>query len=387
MSKIARADVIGSLLRPSWLLEARREGRAGNLSAAKVREVEDRAVREAIALQEDCGLDAVTDGEFRRFNFVATVGVRNADDGCLSGFSTVEADRNFMGLWKMPDGSFGGFGQPDKGMQSIVTEKISLKKDLVADEFVFLKANTKRARPKFTFPAPSWHRANWHPDFSRDAYPDVRDFLDDISEVTRQVLTQLVAAGCEYIHLDAPNYAQWHIDPAIRDVFESWGRDLDAELIEDAEIDNALFDGIPGIGEVTRGLHLCRGNAPGGRWLADGGYGAIAERLFPRLSNYNALLLEYDSPRAGDFSPLAHVPGHMTAVLGLVTTKDGALEDAAELKARIGAAAKVLPLDQLALSPQCGFASGEYATTMTPEQQAAKLRLVGHAAADVWRGG
>lgn len=386
MPKIARADVIGSLLRPPYLLEARREGRKGRRSVADVRAAEDRAVLEAIALQESAGLDVITDGEFRRFNFVATVAVRNADDGCLSGFSTVEADRNYMGLWKMPDGSFGGFGQPDKGAQSIVTDTIALKKDLVADEFAFLKHHAKKARPKFTFPAPSWHRVNWHPDFSRDAYPDVRDFLEDIVSLTREVLNRLVAAGCDYIHLDAPNYSQWHIDPNIRSVFESWGRDLDAELVEDAEFDNAVFDGIDGIEGVTKGIHLCRGNAPGGRWLADGGYGAIAERLFPRLSNYDALLLEYDSPRAGDFSPLAYVPEGTAAVLGLVTTKDGVLEERELLKERIGQAAQILPLDRLALSPQCGFASGEYATTMSHEQQAAKLRLVGEVAAEVWKG-
>ena len=386
MAKIARADVIGSLLRPAYLLEARREGREGKRSAAEVRSAEDRAVVEAIALQEHAALDAITDGEYRRFNFVATVGVRNADDGCLSGFSTVEASRNYMGLWKMPDGSFGGFGQLDRGAQSIVTNKIALRRDLVAEEFVFLQRHAERARAKFTFPAPSWHRLNWHPDFSRDAYPDVRDFLDDIVKVTRQVLTKLVAAGCDYIQLDAPNYAQWHIDPAIRAVFEGWGRDLDAELIEDAEIDNAVFDDVPGIETVAKGIHLCRGNAPGGRWLADGGYGAIAERLFPRLANYDVLLLEYDSPRAGDFSPLAHVPDGTAAALGLVTTKDGTLEDAGRLQQRIAEAARFLPLERLALSPQCGFASGEYATTMTQAEQAAKLQLVGRVAADVWKG-
>lgn len=386
MTRIARADVVGSLLRPAWLLEARREGRAGKIPAEAMREAEDRAVMEAIALQEKAGLDAITDGEFRRFNFVATVGVRNADDGCLSGFSTIEANRNYMSLWKMPDGSFGGFGAADKGAQSIVTDKISLRKDIVADEFAFLKTHAKKARAKFTFPAPSWHRANWHPEHSRDAYGDVRDFLMDVRDITREVMRKLIEAGCEYIHLDAPNYSQWHIDPSIRAVFESWGRDLDAELIEDAEIDNSVFDGIEGAGSMTRAIHLCRGNAPGGRWLADGGYGAISRRLFPRLSNFNAFLLEYDGPRAGDFSPLADVPPDTAVVLGLVTTKSGQLEDSALLKDRIAQAGRFVPLDRLALSPQCGFASGEYATTMSEAEQAAKLALVGQVAAEVWKG-
>ena len=145
-----------------------------------------------------------------------------------------------------------------------------------------------------------------------------------------------------------------------------------------------MFDGITGI---TRGIHLCRGNAPGGRYLADGGYGRVAAEVFPRLTNYDTLLLEYDTPRAGDFSPLAHVRPDTTVVLGLVTTKDGRLEDPAAVEARIGQASAYVPLERLALSPQCGFASGEYATTMTHAEQEAKLRLVGQVAAKVWGGG
>src|SRR5262245_6462656 len=156
---------------------------------------------------------------------------------------------------------------------------------------------------------------------------------------------------------------------------------MDKELIEDAEIDNSVFDGITGI---TRAIHLCRGNAPRGQWLANGGYEAIADRLYPRLTNYDTLLLEYDTPRAGDFSSLKHVRRDTTATLGLVTTKDGTLEDPAAVEARIHEAAQFVPLERLALSPQCGFASGEYADTMTPAQQEAKLRLVGNVARKVW---
>ena len=155
---------------------------------------------------------------------------------------------------------------------------------------------------------------------------------------TRDVVKKLIDLGCDYVHLDAPNYSQWHIDPRMREAFASWGRDLDQELIEDAEIDNSVFDGLSGI---TRAIHLCRGNAPGGRWLADGGYGRIAAELFPRLSNYDTLLLEYDTPRAGDFSPLAHVRKDTTVVLGLVTTKDGKLEDPALVEARVREAARL----------------------------------------------
>jgi len=313
--------------------------------------------------------------------------VRDAELGPLTGFKTLVADAEWTGLWKNPDGSFGGLTLPEdrtKSRRSIVVDKVGVKRDIVADEFPFLRAHTRKAQPKYTFPAPSWHRVAWDPKHSRGAYPTAQEFLIAMRDYIRDVIKKLVASGCAYIHMDAPNYTQWHTDPSIRAAFESWGHDMDKELIEDAEIDNSVFDGITGI---TRAIHLCRGNAPRGRWLANGGYEAIADRLYPRLTNYNTLLLEYDSPRAGDFSSLKHVRPDTVVVLGLVTTKDGRLEDPAMVEARIREAAKVIPLDRLALSPQCGFASGEFADTMTLPQQEAKLRLVGTIADRVWPNG
>jgi 5-methyltetrahydropteroyltriglutamate--homocysteine methyltransferase len=384
MPNIARADVVGSLLRPQYLLDARRAWREGKLDDKAVHALEDRAVAEAVALQEDAGIDAVTDGEYRRFNFVATMGVREARDGCLSGFETVQTDPRWMRLWKLADGSDGALIKEDVGPRSLIVDKIGVRRDLAEEEFAFLKRTARKARAKFTYPAPSWHRVAWEPEYSKRAYPAAREFLLAMRDHTREVVRKLMALGCDYVHLDAPNYSQWHIDPKMREAFASWGRDLDAELIEDAEIDNSVFDGINGI---TKAIHLCRGNAPGGRWLADGGYGRIAAELFPRLSNFDTLLLEYDTPRAGDFSPLAHVRPDATVVLGLITTKDGKLEDPAAVEARIRGAARYVPLERLALSPQCGFASGEYATTMTHAEQAAKLRLVGSVAKKVWPNG
>ncbi|NQV57511.1 MAG: cobalamin-independent methionine synthase II family protein [Rhodospirillales bacterium] len=384
MAKIARADVVGSLLRPAYLIEARMCWRDGDLSDSELKTITERAIVEAVQMQEDAGLDTLTDGEFRRPNFIATMGVREAELGSVSGFETVEADANWMGLWKKPDGSDGGLITEDTGPRSLVTDKVGMRFDIVSDEFPFLAEHTGTVRPKYTFPAPSWHRVAWEKEHSASAYPTCRDFLLDMRDYIRGVVEQLIAAGCDYIHLDAPNYAQWHIDPRIRDAFQSWGRDLDAELIEDAEIDNSVFDGITGI---TKALHLCRGNAPGGRFLADGGYGRIAEELFPRLTNYDTLLLEYDTARAGDFAPLKYVGADTAVVLGLITTKDGTLEDAAAIEARIFEAAEYVPLERLALSPQCGFASGDYATTMTHHEQQAKLRLVGDIAAKVWPNG
>jgi 5-methyltetrahydropteroyltriglutamate--homocysteine methyltransferase len=381
---VARADVVGSLLRPQYLLDARNAWREGRLSEAEMSRAADRAVTEAVALQEEAGIDAITDGEYRRFNFMATMGVRDARDACLKGFATVETHANWMRLWLNPDGSDGGLVKTEIGPRSLVVEKIAPGRDAAGEEFPFLKRAARRARAKFTYPAPSMHRIAWEPEHSAGAYPTARDFLLAVRDHVRAVVEQLIGLGCDYIQLDAPNYSQWHIDPRIRAAFASWGRDLDKELIEDAEIDNSVFDGISGI---TRGIHLCRGNAPGGRYLADGGYGRVAAEVFPRLSNYDTLLLEYDTPRAGDFSPLKHVRPDQAVVLGLITTKDGRLEDAAVVEQRIREAAAHVPLERLALSPQCGFASGEYATTMTHEEQAAKLRLVGQVADKVWPNG
>jgi 5-methyltetrahydropteroyltriglutamate--homocysteine methyltransferase len=195
------------------------------------------------------------------------------------------------------------------------------------------------------------------------------------------VIAKIAALGGDYVQMDAPNYAQWHVDPDNRAAFESWGHDMAAELIADAEVDNFVFDAVRGL---TRAIHICRGNAPGGRWLANGGYEKIAGTVFPRLPNYDRLLLEYDTPRAGDFGPLRHVLPQQTVVLGLVTTKRGSLEDPAAVEARIREASRLVPLERLAVSPQCGFASGEAGNPLAPEEQEAKLRLVAQVARRVW---
>ena len=229
---------------------------------------------------------------------------------------------------------------------------------------------------------PSWHRTYWHPDYSTDAYPTSDDFIRDIARLTREhIVDRLVELGCDYIQIDAPNYAQWHIDPGNRAAFEAHGHEMTHELVADAEFDSLVFDGLEG---VTRAMHMCRGNAPGGMWAARGGYDAISQEVFPRLQNVDRLLLEYDSDRAGTFAPLADVLPHHHVVLGLVTTKDGRLESAEEMAARIEEATQYVPLERLAVSPQCGFASGEIARTMTLEEQDAKLRLVGEVARRTW---
>jgi 5-methyltetrahydropteroyltriglutamate--homocysteine methyltransferase len=282
-------------------------------------------------------------------------------------------------LWKEPDGRRAQVY--DAPARPFVTRPISVVRDLVGHEYAFLRSNA-RARTKLTIPAPSWHRIFWHPEHSRAAYPTAEDFLRAIAGYLRdEVIPALRAAGGDYLQLDAPNYAQWHVDPDNRAAFQSWGHDMAAELVADAEIDNLVFAGVPG---MTRAIHICRGNAPGGRWLANGGYGSIAGEVFPRLTNVDRLLLEYDTSRAGDFGPLRHVRAGAEVVLGLLTTKQGALEDAAAVQTRIREAARLVPLEHLAVSPQCGFASGEAGNPLTPAEQEAKLRLVGAVARTVW---
>ena len=379
--KTARADVVGSLLRPPYLREARAGMRTGSVSDAQLRAVEDRAVSEAIALQEAAGLDVITDGELRRNSWVVTIPLR--EEGVvrapLGGFDFLPADPGWWSLWKEPDGSKANVWSASK--RPFVTRKIHMVRDIVADEYAFLKGHS-RTRSKLTIPSPSWHRIFWHPEHSKAAYPTPEDFLRDVAEYLRtKVIPALVARGGDYIQLDAPNYAQWHVDAGNRAAFEKWGHDMAAELVADAEIDNLAVEGIRG---VTRAIHICRGNAPGGRWLANGGYEKIAAQVFPRLSNFDRLLLEYDTPRAGDFPPLAQVRPGTDVVLGLLTTKKGDVEDDALVEKRIREAARYVPLEHLALSSQCGFASGEAGNPVTPEQQDAKLKLVGRVARRVW---
>jgi 5-methyltetrahydropteroyltriglutamate--homocysteine methyltransferase len=378
-----RADVVGSLLRPEALRLARQGAREGRVTPEALRAAEDRAVREAIALQEGAGLDVISDGELRRSSWVITIPLREdaAARPPLGGFEFLPADPGWWSLWKEPDGRRAQvWTNPTR---PFITRPIQVARDVVSDEYAFLKANA-RARSKFTIPSPSWHRIFWHPEYSRAAYPTPEDFLRAIAGYLReQVVPRIIALGGDYIQMDAPNYAQWHVDGENRAAFEAWGHDMTAELVADAEIDDTVFEGVRG---VTRAIHICRGNAPGGRWLANGGYERIAGEVFPRLTRYDRLLLEYDTPRAGDFGPLRHVRPDATVVLGLLTTKLGDLEDAALVETRIREAARQIPLERLALSPQCGFASGEAGNPLTPSQQEAKLRRVAALARRVWPG-
>jgi 5-methyltetrahydropteroyltriglutamate--homocysteine methyltransferase len=377
MPRTPRAETVGSLLRPDYLMQARKDAADGKLAASELLAAEDRAVLEAIDLQQSVGLDVITDGEARRPGWNPSTSFR--PDAPFEGYSPIEGYRiTYMKYWR---DSSGALVQRNLGPGAVITAPLKVKRDIASVEYGFL-AKHARTRTKYTFTAPSYHRHFWHPEHSKAAYPTVEAYLEGVRDfLRREVIDRVVALGCDYIQLDAPNYGQAYTDPEVRAAFEAEGHDLEAEVAADAELDNSLFDGLIG---VTRAIHVCRGNGSGGYWSATGGYEHFAEQMFPRLTNIDALLLEYDSDRAGDFQPLQHVRPGTTVVLGLLTTKNGDLEDDGSIKKRIEEAGKYTPGENLALSTQCGFASSGQGNPLTFEQQRAKLETVVRVSRDVW---
>jgi len=354
-----RAEVVGSLLRPPAVRTAPDADRA----------LLDDAVRAAVRVQEDAGVDVVTDGEMRRHSWAQTP--RFLD--CFE----ARPDTVTMN-WR---GGGADAPPPPRGATyPAVVRRVADATHLgdMTDEYAFLAAHA-RTRTKYCMAAPSYHRRYWSPHHSTEVYGTCEEYLTEIRDYQREVVRRLVALGCDYIQLDAPNYGSL-CDPGTRAKMAAEGRDVEAELAFDAELDSSLFDGVTG---VTRALHVCRGNGPGGRWHSTGGYGAISATLFPRL-DFDRLLLEYDTDRAGTFGPLADIRPGTVAVLGLLTTKTGALEPEDLLARRIAEAAETKPLDELALSTQCGFASVASGNPLTPAQQSAKLTLVARLAHATW---
>ena len=368
--EVARADVVGSLLRPAYLQEARRGSGEGRVSEAALHAVEDRAVLEAIALQEAVGLEVITDGEMRRGGWSTPL------RAALTGFTAIPGGSGYR--WRTGDPAQGLVRDDRDRPWPFVMARVQVQRDVVQAEYPFLKAHA-HSRTKYCLPAPSYYRTNWHEAHSRAAYPTVEEFLTELRDYTHQAVRDVVTMGCDYVQLDAPNYGR-ACDPEFQALMAAQGRrGVLADLRFDATLDSSVFDGITGI---TRAIHICRGNSAGA-WNAQGSYDAIAAELFPRL-DVDVLLLEYDTPRAGDFRPLHHVLPQHTVVLGLLTTKHGQLEEAAAVEARIHEAAAYVPLERLALSPQCGFASVEVGNPLTPAEQEAKLRLVVQLARRVW---
>ena len=363
----ARTDVVGSLLRPPELLEARERLESGKIGEEEFHAAEDRAVDEALRLQEDAGLDVVTDGEMRRLSFQSQM------TAAVEGFGEWDLDAFLWGEWHSDELGDLVVDRPPIA----VVGKLRRKRFLSVDEFAYARGRTDRVL-KVTLPSPSLFANFWEPERSAGAYATPEDFLGDVAQILREEVDELVSAGATYVQLDAPQYPLL-VDQRYREFYERRGWPADRWLDLGIELDNHVIGNHPG---VTFGIHLCRGNQAS-RWLVSGGYEWLAAKLFPKV-HAERLLLEYDDERSGGFEPLAEVPEGKIAVLGLVTTKSGRRETVDELGGRIREAARFLPLEQLALSPQCGFATSILGNALTLEDEAAKLRTIAETAKVVW---
>jgi 5-methyltetrahydropteroyltriglutamate--homocysteine methyltransferase len=355
------SEVVGSLLRPTYLVEAREQFAASNISAAEFKAIEDRAVNESIALQENAGIDIITDGEMRRYAFYGHL------IEALEGFDK-------YGGWAIPftDES----GEQLVLQRPVVVEKLRWKRSMCAEEWVYLRSRN-RNRGKVTMLSAQQAAAYYDPEKSKGAYATRDAYLADVVDFSRHDVAELIRLGCTYIQIDAPQYAAL-LDPKMREGYIQRGSDPDQLIDTCIEMDNAIIDGHPGI---TFGIHICRGNNQS-KFYARGDYEPIA-RIFSQ-THFSRFLLEYDDARSGGFEPLQHVPDDRTVVLGLVTTKKPQLESADELRQRIAEATRLIPLERLALSPQCGFASTMEGNHLTFEDQRRKLELVASVAREVW---
>ena len=364
-----RADHVGSLLRPPELLRARAEHQAGRLSAGELRRVEDQAIRDVVRMQQDVGLEGVTDGEFRRgswhMDFLYQIGgVAKSDQTLRIQF------RNDTGPVEAALGAFRIGG------------KLTLEKTIFAEDFAYLKSIAPAgAVPKLTIPSPSMlHYRGGRAVIDPAAYPDMDTFWQDLAEVYRQEIAGLAALGCTYLQLDDTSLAYLN-DPAQRAYVTSIGGDGDKQHLTNIRLINQALAAKPA--GMTVCTHMCRGNFRSS-WVAEGGYDHVAEALFGDLA-VDGFFLEYDDARSGGFEPLRFVPrGEKRVVLGLMTSKRPALESKDDLKRRIDEAAKYVSLEQLCLSPQCGFSSTVEGNTLTIEEEKAKLRLVVETAREVW---
>ena len=359
-----RSDVVGSLLRPDYLMQARNAHEAGEMSPDEFKKIEDRAVDEAIRLQEDAGLEVVTDGEQRRYAFFGHL-VES-----LEGF-----DKH--GGWAIPF-------HDDEGHEivyrrPVVVEKLQWKHSMCSEEFTYLRARTSR-QAKVTLLSTQQAAAYYDPKRSSGAYATLDAYLADLVDLTRREIQELIRLGCTYIQIDAPQYGAL-LDPQMRKGYEERGSNVDEMIDRTIELDNAVIDGFDQQG-IMFGVHICRGNNQS-MFYASGGYDPIAERVFSR-TRFKRFLLEYDDDRSGTFAPLRFVPEDREIVLGLVSSKKPRLETQDELERRIEAAAQIAPLERLALSTQCGFASTWEGNNITPEVQRQKLELVARTANAVW---
>ena len=365
MQTLYRAEQVGSLLRPPQLLEARAAHAAGKLSLDQLRSLEDQAILAALEKQRGIGIDIYSDGELRRGSWLT--GMADAVDGFVSQKVTLE--------WKGPGGGAEGSTAQAAGA------KLKKVRKMTGHELPLLKKSSPGPF-KITLPAPSnFVVASYKPGVTDTFYPTHSELLADLVEIVRDEVEWLVSEGVRYIQFDAPYYSHY-LDPQMRERARARGVDPDREMDTAISGDSAALKGVPR-DQVTLALHVCRGNSRS-RWYTEGGYDAIAEKLFGLL-DVDVFLLEYDTKRSGGFEPLRLVPRGKTVVLGLVTTKEAKLESQDELRRRIDEAARYVPLENLALSPQCGFASMMEGNLMTEDQQWAKLKLVVDTVRQVWK--
>jgi 5-methyltetrahydropteroyltriglutamate--homocysteine methyltransferase len=373
-----RTDVVGSLLRPAYLKDAWRAHARGELDDPALRQVEDRAVRDAVALQESLGLDVLTDGEMRRLSFQDSFG------GSVSGFATGRTDITWhesRPIEGTPAGRFVFSGQEEAGPAIVqrrpIVERLRLVQNRPLAEYRAVSEVATRPA-KVTLIGPERIPQRWDRAGSAPVYADADALMADVVAIESQIVQELVAAGCSYVQIDEPGYLAY-VDEQARAQMRRQGLDPDDSLARALAADNAIIAGRSG---VTFGIHLCRGNFRG-MYAYEGPYDALAERLFGQLA-YDRFLLEYDTERAGTFAPLRFVPAGKLVVLGLVSTKAPATPTVDELCRRVDEAARYLPLDQLALSPQCGFASSVVGNAVSEDDQRRKLERVVETARRVW---
>ncbi|HWI36077.1 MAG TPA: cobalamin-independent methionine synthase II family protein [Burkholderiales bacterium] len=374
-----RTDVVGSLLRPAHWKEARQRLDAGKLGADEFAAIERDCVRSQLALQESIGLDVVTDGEVSRLNFQDSFGL--AVSGYDAGGETLAStERRVAGgaahaRFDMPD--LAAAGTPVVHRRPVV-QRLALKRNIPLEEYSRAAPMTKKP-VKVSLIGPDRIQQRFDFQNSRQIYATVEEFLDDVVAIQRRMIHELVQAGCRYVHIDEPGYTAY-VDRPSMDAMRKRGEDATENFARSLRANAKLVAGFPG---VTFGIHLCRGNQRS-MWHREGSYDAIAERLFNELP-YQRFLLEYDSPRAGSFAPLRFVPKDKVVVLGLVSTKVAQLETVDDLARRIDEASHYIPLERLAISPQCGFGSDVVGNLVSEDDQRRKLERVVEAARKVWQ--
>jgi 5-methyltetrahydropteroyltriglutamate--homocysteine methyltransferase len=376
---LIRTDVVGSLLRPAAWKQARRRFDAGGIGEEEFRALELQCVQAHVKLQEDVGLDVVTDGEVSRLNFQDSFGL------AVSGYETAgetvgtheKRSEGGKPLARFDIADLAGAGTPVVHRRPVV-KKLELTRNPPLEEYRRVAALTRKP-VKVSLIGPDRIMQRFDHRGSKPVYASVDEFLDDVVALQRTMIRQLVDAGCRYVHIDEPGYTAYVDQPSLAAMRER-GEDPQENFTRSLRANAKLVEGFDG---VTFGIHLCRGNQRS-MWHREGSYDAIAERLFNELP-YRRFLLEYDSPRAGGFAPLRFVPKDKIVVLGLVSTKVAALEPLEELERRIGQAQKYIPLERLAVSPQCGFGSDVSGNLVSEDDQRRKLERVVEVVRRIWK--